>query len=312
MVRFSCPKPNFRFKMTSLRISGLENSFNWHHQTTSMLWMQFGVVWLLQSVLNNLMLLMKQWPNWEKILIRLVKFFSKIEILTRVLFEIRTTEAICQNVHEILHLRLKFKRNSYISLTGAISMIWFIFQLDVMDLQVPFNCSNNELGCCIGPFSSFSMDWHVVKSFWSSFSSITLTILMLFKLWHHGFFGKFPATFLEIEILIFVDIWLLLSFFPSTQENENQSNVIWSKLSNKKNMLTRIPSLNSFFGKPRRPIHFFGGKIQIPKRFHPTNTNFYPKMGWKSVKNCFWVKNLTILPQKSAIFGTITFEIISI
>ena len=161
------PGPNliFRFKMTSLRISGLENSFNWHHQTTSMLWMQFGVVWLLQSVLNNLMLLMKQWPNWEKILIRLVKFFSKIEILTRVLFEIRTTEAICQNVHEILHLRLKFKRNSYISLTGAISMIWFIFQLDVMDLQAPFNCSNNELGCCIGPFSSFSMDWHVVKSF---------------------------------------------------------------------------------------------------------------------------------------------------
>ena len=127
MVCFSCPKPNFRFIMTSLRISGLENSFNWHHQTTSMLWMQFGVVWLLQSVLNNLMLLMKQWLNWEKILIRLVKFFSKIEILTGVGFEIRTSQAICQNLHEILHLRLKFKRNSYISLIGAISMIRFIF-----------------------------------------------------------------------------------------------------------------------------------------------------------------------------------------
>ena len=78
-------------------------------------------------------------------------------------------------------------------------MIRLIFQLDVMDLQVPFNCSNNELGCCIGPFSSFSMDWHVVKSFWSSFSFITLTILMLFKLWHHGFFGKFPEILLEIK-----------------------------------------------------------------------------------------------------------------
>ena len=125
-----------------------------------------------------------------------------------------------------------------------------------MDLQAPFNCSNNELGCCIGPFSSFSMDWHVVKSFWSSFSFITLTILMLFKLWHHGFFGKFPEILLEIEIKIVLDIWLLLSFFPSIQENENQSNVIWLKLSNKKNMLTRIPSLNSFFGKSRRPTTF--------------------------------------------------------
>ena len=57
---FSCPKPSFRFASMLPRISGLENSFNWHHQTTSMLWMQFGVVWLLQSVLNNLMLLMKQ------------------------------------------------------------------------------------------------------------------------------------------------------------------------------------------------------------------------------------------------------------
>ena len=155
---------------------------------------------------------------------------------------------------QILPFRLKFKCNSYISLTGAISMIGFIFQLDVMDLQVPFNCSNNELGCCIGPFSSFSMDWHVVKSFWSSFSSITLTTLMLFKLWHHGFFGEFPEILQGI--IIVVDIWLLLSFFLSTQENENQSNVIWLKLSNKKNMLTRIPSLNSFFGKSRRPTAF--------------------------------------------------------
>ena len=57
---FPIPDLIFRVKMTSPRISGLENSFNWHHQTTSMLWMQFGVVWLLQSVLNNLMLPMKQ------------------------------------------------------------------------------------------------------------------------------------------------------------------------------------------------------------------------------------------------------------
>ena len=62
----------------SSKISGLENSFNWHHQTTSMLWMQFGVVWLLQSALNNLMLPMKQWPNWEKILIRLVGFLCQL------------------------------------------------------------------------------------------------------------------------------------------------------------------------------------------------------------------------------------------
>ena len=44
----------------SSKISGLENSFNWHHQITSMLWMPFGVVWLRQFALSNLMLPMKQ------------------------------------------------------------------------------------------------------------------------------------------------------------------------------------------------------------------------------------------------------------
>ena len=96
------PVPNLIFRFASMLpgILGLENSFNWHHQTTSMLWMQFGVVWLLQSVLNNLMLLMKQWPNWEKILIRLVNFCSEIEILPGVMFEIRLGEQISQNVHK--------------------------------------------------------------------------------------------------------------------------------------------------------------------------------------------------------------------
>ena len=50
----------FRFTSTLPRISGLENSFNWHHQITSMLWMPFGVVWLRQFALSNLMLPMKQ------------------------------------------------------------------------------------------------------------------------------------------------------------------------------------------------------------------------------------------------------------